>query len=152
MTKVLPTTGVYFIPQPATELSTEEQKTKIQKRHRQGPLVRIFYTAGGGDLPGSAPILVRGLVHSVAVAFLMSLILAVASPSLPTFTQRLGLVFLTSALAAVWLGLNEAIWFYHPWKFEMYQAAYVLVGGLLMGVVMAAIIKTRPLEQQVVSE
>jgi hypothetical protein len=143
MSKVLPTTGVYFIPFPATETSTDDEKVEIEKRHREGPLVRIFYTAGGGHLPASSTMLIRGFLHNLAVAFLLAVVLAVAASALPTFTQRLGLVFLVSVLTAVWLGLNEAVWFYHPWKYELYQAAYALIGGLLMGIVMAAIIKSK---------
>jgi hypothetical protein len=144
MMGILPATGVYFIPFPATDTSTEAQRAEIEKRHRAGPLVRIFYTAGGGELPASPQMLIRGFLHNLGIALLLALILAAAAPALPTYTQRLGVVFLVGAVAAVWLGLNEAIWFYHPWKFELYQAAYVLVGGLLMGVVMAAIIKAKP--------
>ena len=142
MTKILPTTGVYFIPFPATEASSEAQRADIQKRHREGPLVRIFYTAGGGALPASPQMLIRGFLHNLGIALLVSLILASAAPALTTYTQRLGVVCLIGGVAASWLGLNEAIWFYHPWKFELYQAAYVLVGGLVMGLVMVGAIET----------
>jgi hypothetical protein len=143
MTKVLPNTGVYFIPfPPNTPMVTDAERTKFEERHRQGPIVRIFYTKTGAE-PAGPSLLMTGYAHSIAIAFLMAIILAATAAALPTYIQRVGVVFLIGAVAAVWLGLNEAIWFYHPWKFELYQAGYVLVGGLIMGMVMAAIIKPR---------
>ena len=143
MMKVLPSTGVYFIPFPADDTLSKEKQDEVAARHRQGPLVRIFFTKTGAEPPG-AEFMLRGFAHNLAIALLISITVAVCAPALPTFTQRLGVAFLIGAVAAAWLGLNEAIWFYHPWKFELYQAGYVLVGGLLMGLVIAAIVKVRP--------
>lgn len=141
ISKVLGDTGVYFIPfPPDPSLVTPAQQERFEKRHTEGPIVRVFYNKTGTE-PGTPALFVNGFLHNLAIAFLMALILGLAAPALPTYVQRLGLVFLVGAVAAVWLGLSEAIWFYHPWKYELYQAGYVLVGGLLMGLVMAAIIK-----------
>lgn len=147
VSKVLADSGVYFMPnRPDAELTTPEQLERFQERHREGPLVRIFYNTNGAD-PDAPTVLVKGFVHNLAIAFLIAVVLALAAPALPTYTQRLGFVFLVGAVAAVWLGLNEAIWFYHPWKYELYQAGYVLVGGLLMGLVLAALVKRPEVRQ-----
>jgi hypothetical protein len=143
MTKVLPNTGVYFIPFPPNpQTVTEKEREAFEERHRQGPIVRIFYTKAGTE-PAGPSLMIVGFVHNLVVALLIAIVLALTAPALPTYTQRVGVVFLIGAVAAVWLGLNEVIWFYHPWKYELYQASYVLVGGLVMGLVMAAIIKPR---------
>lgn len=147
ISKVLGDSGVYFIPHPTDpSLVTEEQQQRFRERHREGPLVRIFYNKIGTE-PGAPAVFIKGFVHNLSIALLMAIILALAAPALPTFTRRLGVAFLVSAVAAVWLGLNEAIWFYHPWKYELYQAGYVLVGGLLMGLVLAAIVKAKQAPQ-----
>lgn len=150
MSKVLGDTGVYFLPFPRDpNVATQEEKDRFEERHREGPLVRVFYNRTGAE-PGAPALFITGFVHNLGISLLIALILALAAPALPTYLQRLGLVFLVGAVAAVWLGLNEAIWFYHPWKYELFQAGYVLVGGLLMGLVMAAIIKRPEVRQSVV--
>jgi hypothetical protein len=150
ISKVLGDTGVYFLPFPRDpNVATQEEKDRFEERHRAGPLVRVFYNRTGAE-PGAPRLFISGFAHNLGIALLMAIILAFAAPALPTYLQRLGLVFLVGAVAAIWLGLNEAIWFYHPWKYELYQAGYVVVGGLLMGLVMAAIIKRPEVRQSVV--
>jgi len=144
--ETLPTSGVYFIPHPVDPAETEEQKERYQTRHRQGPLVRVFFNKRGAE-PMAPRIFALGAAHYAGISLLCAVLLSMAAPAIPNYTRRVFFVFLLGAVAAVWLGLNEAIWFYHPLKYELYQLGYVLAGGLVLGVVHAATIKPPAGEQ-----
>ena len=132
-------TRVYVYPWPP---NSEEAAETFNQLHRAGPIVQLFYRKEGSE-PMSPTIFALGWLHYFALALLAGILLKIALPALPTFGQRVCVVSIVGLIGAIWSTIAGAIWFSHPWRYAIGDAAYGIVAGLLMAVVLAAIIKPR---------
>lgn len=133
--------GMYVYPPPC-DSSDAEAMAEWEAKHEEGPLLRLAYVAEGG--PPMPPIKwVLGLGHYFAVALLSGSLVALAGSSLPSFGRRLGFVLLLSLIAAVWTNVGDVLWWRHSVAYCLGNMAYELVAGLLMGLVIAAMVKSR---------
>jgi hypothetical protein len=77
----------------------------------------------------------------VLIAAVIAVLLTMAAPALPSFASRLGFVMLIGVLTIVGTNLMNWNYMHYPFRFTMEMAADGLVASLLLGVVLAIIIK-----------
>jgi hypothetical protein len=130
-------TGVYFYPW--AEGADAEAMRQADEKHREGPVVEILYRAEGSPMM-DPKMLAIGFLHFLASTILAGALLALAAPALPSFFGRWGFVFLFGLTASAFHDLSGPIWFYNPWDFAILNVAYHVVGWLLGGMLLAAII------------
>ncbi|MHC4128064.1 MAG: hypothetical protein ACYTE6_12385 [Planctomycetota bacterium] len=129
------TSGIYEFPGEA-EGETGEPEAEADGPESAGLLM---YKAGGG-----APLVIQliiGLVLEVLVAAVAACLLTMAVPALPGFASRLGFVMLLGVFTVVGANLMNWNYMHYPFRFTLEAAADGLVGALLLGVVLAIIIK-----------
>jgi hypothetical protein len=127
--------GVYMFPREG-EPAAEEPEEAADGAEPAGLLV---YKA-----QGAAPMVLQhivGLVLEVLVAAVVAGLLTMAAPALPGFASRLGFVMLIGVLTIVGTNLMNWNYMHYPFRFTLEVAADGLVGALLLGVVLAIIIK-----------
>ena len=88
----------------------------------------------------------QGLGFYFAVALLTSCLLALAARGLPHFGSRLVFVLLVSLVAAIWTNVGDVVWWFHSPRYCLGNMAYTMGAGLVMGLVVAAIVR-RPAEE-----
>ena len=131
--------GMYVYPM-AVDGSNEEAMEDWTRQHEEGPILQLAYRAEGGPtMPPS--MFAKGLALNFVVALLISILLAIAVKSLPSYGSRVGFVLLVSLATAIWANGGDAIWWFHSLKYCLGNAVYAVVAGLIMGLVTAAIIK-----------
>jgi hypothetical protein len=144
----VPEQGAYFIPgMPDVAGMSAEDATQANEdwsaRHEAGPLAMVIYNPDGR--PAMAPmVFVKGLVVMLISTFIMSLMLRCGTPGGSTYVGRVGFVLMVAVFCAV---INDAklwVWFYFPTDYSLAQAADTVIGWLIVGIVMAAIVKPRP--------
>ena len=127
--------GIYMFP-GEVEPAAEESEEAADGSEPAGLLV---YKAQGG-----APFvlqLIVGLVLDVLVAAVAAVLLTMAAPALPGFAARLGFVLLLGVFTIVGAHLMNWNYMLYPFRFTMEMAADGLVASLLLGIVLAIIIK-----------
>ncbi|MBZ0115160.1 MAG: hypothetical protein K8J08_22075 [Thermoanaerobaculia bacterium] len=144
LARSLPGTGVYMVPWLNQEQMAEPGAAEsLMAEHRQGPLVQIFYTAEGAD-PMGPSVFLGGFINMFTSALIVAALLCMAMPGLPTFSLRAQFVFLVGLFAGVAVDLARPIWWHQPWNYWIHQALFPITGWLLVGLVMAAIVKDQP--------
>jgi hypothetical protein len=136
--------GMYIYPM-LVDPSEEQARTEWEKKHREGPLLQLAYRKEGGP-PMPPSMFAQGLTHYFAVALLTSCLLALAARGLPHFGGRLVFVLLVSLVAAIWTNVGDVVWWFHSPLYCLGNMAYTMGAGLVMGLVVAAIVR-RPAEQ-----
>ena len=128
--ELLPESGVYLIPNPASGASPEE----LGKRQAAGPVAQIFVRREGATM--GAGVFVSGLVHYFVSALIAGLILTIALPAAPAYGTRVKLVFLAGLAGSVFSELGKPIWWPHPWSHALlefsYDATIWLIGALIL--------------------
>ena len=131
--------GHYFAPNPNRAKGGEGAKALLEEQ-RRGPLVEIVYQKEGFD-PMGPTFLGVGFGHYLVSSLLMALLLIAALPRLETYLSRVGFIVLVSIFAVVATHLGNPVWFHHPWMFSLVQSGYMVVGWILAGLVMGAVIR-----------
>ena len=147
--ETVPETGVYFYPAGDCPMCSEDKEAvaKFMAACRRGPLVQVTYRKEGVE-PMSAAGMGAGFGQLAAGSLLAGLLL-LAGPALETYLSRVLFVFGLGVFAVVAIHFANPVWFHHPWKFTLYQSLFDVVGWLLAGAVLAAII--RPAAPQAVA-
>jgi hypothetical protein len=136
------TTGVYVWPaRPDGETSKDPRRWNAYvEQCRRGPLVHMFYSRQGAE-PMSTTLFARGLLHFFVASLLAGTLLALVGSRLKSYRSRVGFVVLLGLFASVMVNLRPPIWFHHPWDYHVLMLAADCVSALLMGLVLAAIVK-----------
>ena len=138
--------GIYWLPSTdrATHamLSPEERKeaeNASMEQSREGPAAVILYKPSG--VRPYWITMVIGFVLEVLVAAVAAFLLSMAAPALPGFMKRVGFVVLLSVFMI--FGANLMNWNYmlYPFRFTLEMALDGLVAALLLGIVLAIIIR-----------
>jgi len=132
--------GMYHAPYWPAEKNPEACQA-YQERVKAGPLLWIIYHAGE-DMQDPI-VYVRGFVHMIAMTLLAGGLLAMAAPRLPSYPARFGFVVVIGLLAAT-VALSDAVWFHHPWDFQLMVAGSALVSWILTALVLALLVKSPP--------
>lgn len=135
--------GTYLIPFPAPDAMSGKDAAKaeeLRRRSLRGPVVEIIYRKEGLD-PTDPQQYVAGFCHFLAASLLAGVLLVMAQPGLRRYPARVLFVTLVGVFAAVAVVLSKPVWFHHPWPAALYESAYVVIGWLLAGIVLALVIR-----------
>ncbi len=133
-------TGVYAYPFPPPSDGDEATIAAFANRYEAGPLMHIFYQQDGG--PAMPPTqFLFGWLHMFGLCLGFGLLLMIVRTAVPTFASRFAVVALVGLIAATMTNVGSAIWFHHPWPYQLGSAAYDLVGALIAAVVLAAMVR-----------
>jgi hypothetical protein len=135
----IPESGVYFYPFQDPSVRGEAAEALMAK-HRQGPLVQVFYRKDGVD-PLSPETYALGFANFFFSALIAGGLLLMAAVNLASYGSRAAFVFLVGLFATVSIHLATPIWFHLPWPYFLLMAAYHTVGWLLAGLVIAAVVR-----------
>ncbi len=130
--------GVFVAPKPPEDFSDVPGVEAFGERHRQGPVYMLFYHQDGLE-PMSMSTLVYGFLHAVLIALVAGLVLVAAGP--PRYLNRVMLIFWIAVFGSVWADLGNVLWWHHPWNFCCLQMGYHMVGGLIIGVILAGLVR-----------
>jgi len=139
---VLPHEGVYYFPpRPSNREDTAAMEVWMEA-HRQGPVGMIFWQPVG-DEPMSVTNLAQGLLLEIGMVMLAGVLLALALPSLPTYGNRL--LFVTGLGLFVVLAARMSDWVFmgFPTRYTASIALGGVVSWVLVGLVLAGIVKPR---------
>jgi hypothetical protein len=131
--KAIPEPGLFFFP-------WEEDPKRLEERARVGPFGFIVVDPDGRELMTPGQLIVEFL-SNFAAALLAALLLALAAPSLAGygmrvwFTGLLGLIPCLSILASEWN------WYPFPTDYFLAQCVIEIVGWILVGLVLGAVVK-----------
>ena len=131
--------GMYIYP--FAEGPDKESQEKFMGQFEEGPILQMAYRKEGGPMMPATQY-AKGLGHNFLVALLAASLVAIAGSRLSSFASRAGFVVLLSLFAAVWAHGGDVVWWFHSPLYFAGHTAYMVVGGLLMGLVIGAIVKT----------
>jgi hypothetical protein len=134
--------GMYVYPGPLADQNDEAARTAWETKVAEGPILHMAYRSQGTS-PMDPAMFAKGLAHSFVIALAAGAALALAVNGLPSYARRVGLLALVSFVAAIWTNVGNVIWWFHTPRYGAGQVIYTLVGGLLMALISAAIIKPR---------
>jgi hypothetical protein len=130
--------GTYLVP--GMELMTTDA-AEFTRRHEAGPVATLFVHSAGRPVMG-ATVLLGGFATMFASTLLMSVLLKVTA--IPCYAGRVIVVCL-AGLAGIFLGdLGFPFWYDWPWHLWLASAVFHVSGWLLVGLVLAAIVRPRP--------
>lgn len=109
-------------------------------RHKEGPIVTIFYQATGAD-PQSPVKLLQGFVHYLVTAVILAFVLKTAANGLAGYGDRLKLMIVIGLAATIYGNLGKPIWFHHDWGYHLSVGLYDFVAYVVTGAVLAYFIK-----------
>ncbi len=133
--------GVYVYPGSEGMDSSDQAALEAwQERHREGPIAHIFLQSEGTE-PMAPSVFLMGYLHFAVSALVAATLLAVVVDKLPSYLARVAFVAGCGLFAAVVLGLSDPIWYYHPWGYHLMQASFVVIGWVLAGLVIGAIVR-----------
>lgn len=135
----LPEPGVYMIPgMPAKP--TPEQTKKHDEDYKTGPNGLLFVDPSGGD-PSLPPHLIKEVVANILSALLAAALLACVNVK---YFARV--VFVTALGGFAWLVAWVPYWNWYSFslEFTIARAVELIVGWLLAGLVIGAIVKHAP--------
>jgi hypothetical protein len=139
--------GIYSLPgidyETHAGLSEEARKTAEEAwkaRYEAGPIALIVYKTTGQN-PMSLVTLLVGFVLEVLVAAVAALLLRMAAPALPGFVARVGFVLLLGVFVIFAAHLMNWNYMHYPLGFTLQTSADGLVASLLLGIVLAALIR-----------
>ena len=145
LTANLPESGVYFLPNPFQhDASNAEEKAAFAQRHAAGPVAHIFYQKNGFTWEDPS-MYGKGLAHYFCLALLTAVLVGYTARK-RTFFGRLFIALLVVVIAVGWTLPANMIWYYHPVEYTALFMGYNLVGGLLMSLVIALLVRRKKVE------
>jgi hypothetical protein len=133
--------GVYISPPMQNAKASPDERMAQNEKYKAGPLIYVTYRKEGVDLMDQARIYGVGFAHFVLCTLAAGFLLAAAAPTLRTYSGRVFFVFLLGVFGAVAFDLSPVVWFHQPWGFPALMAGFHLVGWLLAGILMGAVIR-----------
>lgn len=137
--------GAYHLPwmdedPNATAEQKAQEKEAFDAAHEEGPIALIMYKAEGSS-PMGIMSLVVGLVLDIVVAGIAAVLVAMAGPALGGFLGRVIFVLVLGLYVAVGTNLMNWNFMEYPFKFSVQMAADTMVASLLLGIVLAILIR-----------
>lgn len=140
----LPESGMYWFPMPrhdpdATAEEKQAAQEAFEEAHRRGPLGAVSYHAEGSE-PMEIGVLVKGFVIEFASALLASILLCCACGR-RGYAARVAFVFGLGLFICVSVHLIGWNYMLDPLEFTLLKIGDSVVGWLLAGLVIAAVVK-----------
>lgn len=133
--------GMYIYPAPSSGAADQAALDDFNHRHEEGPLLQLALHDGAPPMQPGTFALGAGL--NFVYALLAGAMVAIAGAGLPTFGRRLAFLAAFALAGAIWTNLGDVIWWFHPVRYGLGNAAYQLIAGLLTALIIAAIVKPR---------
>jgi hypothetical protein len=141
----IPATGTYYYPMPMHDAAANNDASAEEawmKKAKSGPVFMLSYRADGAD-PMDGMTYLWGFIQFAVSAMLVGGLMLMALPQLTSYGRRVRFVFLAGLFGAFFIDTSQPIWFQMPWDFHLFNGAFHVVGWLIGGAVMAAILKPR---------
>ena len=122
--------AVYVLPDYKN--GTEEE---VMARASAGPIALINFHAAG--TPPMATTLAMGFVHMLITTAILAFFVQLTLPAAPAYMDRVKLVAVFGAAAAIYAQLGNPIWWHYPWAFSASGALYDFVSYVLAGLILA---------------
>ncbi len=129
-----PETGAYLIPGMHNETET------MSRLAEAGPFAIVNIVRRGHPVEDPA-LMLRGFLLTIAIAYLMSLVLKKAVPALPTYENRVTFAALVGVAAVVMINMGEVVWWRYDLGWKLTQALYGVGVWTVGGAVLAKFIK-----------
>lgn len=127
----------YFPPQPA-DMNDQAAMQRYAQQHIEGP-VGLLWIEPDGSEPMPPLMFVRGIVLQLLAAQVASLLLY--QSGLTCYTHRVTAVVLMAVFASLIADAQLWNWLYMPMDFALVNMADHIVGWLIVGLVIAAIVR-----------
>jgi len=135
--------GIYMFPgiNVAKQNDPAEQKRYAEK-FKQGPTGIIIFQPGGTEF--SFPkLLVNQFGFQLLAAFVMSVLLAMAAPSIPNYVQRVLFVALVAVFGSLVIDLPYWNWYGFPGNYTLEHLCEMFITWGATGFAIAAVVKPR---------
>lgn len=140
--------GFYTLPGWGhTEGASKEQQKAAEEaamqKYREGPRGVMVLLPTGGD-PMMAMTFVKGFALNVVASFVAAWLLSKAAGSLKSYGARVQFVTVTGLFAGIAVHMMYWNWMDFPTNYTVACLADITIGWLLVGLVLAAIVKPQP--------
>jgi hypothetical protein len=98
------------------------------------------YIKEGVDPQAPAKIL-RGVLQYFVVSMIAVALVRLTMTAFTSFWRKFSVIFLAGLMGTFFIRLSDPIWFHLPWPHTIGNAVFEIVSWLLMGAVIAAILK-----------
>lgn len=138
----LPDSGVYYFPPMPEDHGDQAAMDAWEQSHRDGPIGMLVWNRFGTEV-GSGSMLAKGLLLNIGLSMMAAVLLWLALPSLSSYAARCCYVSCLGLLAVMATRFTDAVFFAFPSRYMMGQAIDGIVGWVLVGLVLAMIVKPR---------
>jgi hypothetical protein len=145
MRENVPESGIYFFP--GADMSapmTPEQEKAYNAKYRQGPSGLLIYHPSNEKDPMTPEQLGIQFGIDVILALLAAMLLGQAAPALKSYVLRLFFMLLIGLIAGIAVPLPYWNWYGFPSDFTQSAIAEQVIGFVLAGIVIAAIVRAKP--------
>jgi hypothetical protein len=145
MKTAMPEAGFYFFPgmgvgASATKQEKDAAMQQFQQKYRSGPYgILIYHPTGTTPMSGGQ---LRAELGLNIVQALLAAGLLVLAPGLTSFASRVGLIMVAGLLASISTSIQYWNWYGFPTNYTVTYIFTTLVGFLVVGLVVAKVIKT----------
>ena len=120
-----------------------ETAEEMATRHEISPIVLLNVDPDGA--PMMSPVtLVQGFLHGLLAASMMGVLLMLAAPALPGYSERVKFVIVAGLFCALWAQPNHTIWFNRSCGVTTWYCIYDVVTWALAGLVLAYFVTGYP--------
>lgn len=129
-----PNTGTYLVP------GVHNETDVLNRLFEAGPIVFVNIVREGHPMEDPA-MMGQGFLLTIAITFLISLLMKKALPSLPAYKDRVLFAAMFGIAAVVMVDFGDAVWWSFDWGWQMSKALYGVVACLIAGLVLGKLIK-----------
>jgi len=133
-------TGAYHVPAwPDDVDDAEAAMEKFTEQHEAGPIYTLYYHKEGKPVLG-ARTFIGAVILDLLSAAIVAIALWCAAPRLPIYFCRVGFVAMLGVFVALMGHVSYLVWMSFPVDYTIAMCIDQVVGWLLAGLVMGAII------------
>ncbi len=130
-----PEAGTYYVP-----ASTHDQET-LERLFQKGPIALVHLISTTGRPVMDPSIMIQGFLLNLVVIILIGLLLRRVSASLPSYSSRIGFVFLAGITSVILIDFGDMIWWKISWDWKLYLAFYHVSAWVLTGLVLGRFVE-----------
>ncbi len=143
--------GAYYfpgMPQETPNMTADQRTAGMEayvNKHKAGPIGMVFFHPGGVD-PMMAGQFVSGFIIYLVAAFVAAWSLSRSTAAGSTYIARVAYCGMLGVLVSFAAYIPAMNWMYFPMDYTTAMAADALIGWLLAGLALAAIVKAPRME------
>lgn len=140
----IPEKGIYAFPyMDMSQPMSEEAQKNYNTKFRRGPSGLLIYTPHNEKDVMTPEQLGTEFGICVVLALLSAMLLAQAAPALPSYVLRLFFMLIIGLIAGISVPLRQLNWYEFPADFTRNAMADQVIGFVLAGILIAAIVRFR---------